>query len=253
MTMGEFDPNIPVGETEGFQPADPFSPGPTSKPASFFAPNVPVGEPGGFQPAQRFTPAPMPTGEFDPDTALAGPRSKERYGQEHARLGLRLPARLIDLGACAIIGSMVSPEFGQSATTTYNSYGQVVADPSTASAINTFYEFLNFWIFSMILGLVAFAYFTFFESALGWTPAKKLFGLSVHASNRPGSPKPSLKEAALRNRFMLRLTFFLIPYLNILFFIITSTKFAFSIVNSTNGQGKHDVLAHTEVLKGQPI
>lgn len=243
---GNFDPDIPVGEPGGYRPAQRFAP-PNPTPAGGFGADIPVGEPGGYQPVERFSPEPMPTstGEFDPDTASAGPRSREKFGPEHAGLGIRLPARLIDFVLCVFVASMIAPKLG---------HGDAGAtDPSLVHAYQLLFQLLNFWILSLILGVVSFVYFMVFESALGWTPAKKLFGLSVHASNRPGSPKPSLKEAALRNRFLLLLTFFLVPYLNILFFITTSTKYAFSILNSTNGRGKHDILANTEVMRGQPI
>jgi hypothetical protein len=96
---------------------------------------------------------------------------------------------------------------------------------------------------------VAFLYFVIFESAAGWTPGKKLFGLSVHASTRPGAPNPTFGQAANRNRFLLLLAV-PIPYLNYLFFTISSVRIAVSIFKSRNGQGKPDVRAETEVTKG---
>ena len=262
MTTGEFDPDIPVGETWGSQHADPFKPtdpfqpaerfggGQMSTPSGFADPSIPVGEPGGFQPAARFSPEPIPTsaGEFDPATVSAGgDLSRERFGPEHAGLGIRLPARLLDLLLCVWIAFMIAPKFGQSNSTYENSYGEATAD----HAKEFIFELVNFWVASLVLGVVAFIYFTVFESALGWTPAKRLLGLSVHA-RRPASPKPNLKEAARRNTF-LNLLWFPIPYLNILFFITTATRFAFSILNSSDGRGTHDKKANTEVMKGKPI
>jgi uncharacterized RDD family membrane protein YckC len=56
-------------------------------------------------------------------------------------------------------------------------------------------------IVGLILGFPTFAYFVVFEVTLGWTPAKKLFGLTVHGPG--GARKPDLIQSAVRNAFEL--------------------------------------------------
>lgn len=250
MTMGEFDPNIPVGDPSGFKPTDYFGPGPS--PAGGLSPNLPVGEPGGYQPAQQFSPppTPMPAGEFNPNAAFTGPHSKEGFGQEPAGLGIRAAARAIDGVICVIVASILAPELPTNVSTTATYQSGYSAD--TVAVASEVVDLMNIVLLSMTLGVVSFLYFMIFESALGWTPGKRLLNLSVHASSRPGSPNPGLGQAANRNRFLL-LLLIPIPYLNSLFLMVACTKIALSIFNSSSRRGKHDVRAGTEVLKGRPL
>ena len=49
----------------------------------------------------------------------------------------------------------------------------------------------------LFTGLLMFLYFLAFESTQGWTPGKKLLGLSVRGPG--GAPKPTAQQAAIRN------------------------------------------------------
>ena len=55
----------------------------------------------------------------------------------------------------------------------------------------------NYWVTGLFSGLLMFLYFLAFESTQGWTPGKKLLGLSVHGPG--GAPKPDVQQAAIRN------------------------------------------------------
>lgn len=249
--MGEFDPNIPVGEPGGFQPTDYFGPGPS--PTGGFNPNVPVGAAGGYPTAEQFAPPPTPAGEFDPNASVTGPHSKEGFGQEPAKLGIRAAARAIDGVICVIVASIVAPNLPTTtATTTSYGSGYGNSDADTAAIATDVVNLMNVVLLSMAIGVVSFVFFTIFESALGWTPGKKLLTLSVHASARAGAPKPGPGQAANRNRFLL-LLLIPIPYLSFLFLAVACTKIALSIFNSHSSRGKHDLRAATEVLKGRPL
>jgi hypothetical protein len=233
MTMGEFDPNIPVGEPGDFQPAPRFSPDPWATPTGDFGPNIPVGEPGGYQPLERVGPEPMPfpTDNFDPNNASSMPS-----GYRPAKRGVAQPGGLAIRGAARVIDGILA--------------GFLVM------VIGSLLDFGGGSIFNqttllVFLGVVMFAYFAVFESALGWTPAKKMFGLSVHASSRAGAPNPSLKQAAMRNRFLLPL---IIPYVGWMYVVYRGIVIALSITRNPMRQGSHDRLAEgsagaTQVLK----
>jgi uncharacterized RDD family membrane protein YckC len=51
----------------------------------------------------------------------------------------------------------------------------------------------------MVTGLLTFVYFVAFEVTQGWTPGKKLLGLSVHGP--AGAAKPDARQSAIRNAF----------------------------------------------------
>ena len=55
----------------------------------------------------------------------------------------------------------------------------------------------NYWVTGLFSGLLMFLYFLAFESTQGWTPGKKLLGLSVHGPG--GAPKPDVQQSAIRN------------------------------------------------------
>ena len=52
----------------------------------------------------------------------------------------------------------------------------------------------NYWVTGLFSGLLMFLYFLAFESTQGWTPGKKLLGLSVRGPG--GAAKPDVQQAA---------------------------------------------------------
>lgn len=59
----------------------------------------------------------------------------------------------------------------------------------------------NYWVTGLFTGLLTFIYFLAFETTQGWTPGKKLLGLSVRG---PGAaPKPTASQSAIRNSWTL--------------------------------------------------
>jgi uncharacterized RDD family membrane protein YckC len=91
-----------------------------------------------------------------------------------------------------------------------------------------------------------FAYFVAFETTKGWTPGKKLLGLSVHGP--AGAPKPDVQQSAIRNVFTLLPV---VPFIGGLLGVIAIIVIAVTIAGSPTKQGKHDELAGgTQVLKG---
>ena len=109
-----------------------------------------------------------------------------------------------------------------------------------------FHATSNILVTGLFSGLLTFIYFVAFEVTQGWTPAKKLLGLSVHGPG--GAPKPTVQQSAIRNSFTL-LT--VIPYIGGLLGFIAYIVIAVTISNSPTKQGKHDELAGgTQVVKG---
>ncbi|WP_328355976.1 RDD family protein [Mycobacterium sp. NBC_00419] len=109
-----------------------------------------------------------------------------------------------------------------------------------------FHATSNILVTGLFSGLLTFAYFVIFEVTQGWTPAKKLLGLSVHGPG--GAPKPNVQQSAIRNSFTL---LSVIPYIGGLFAFIAYIVIAVTINNSPTKQGKHDELAGgTQVVKG---
>lgn len=93
-------------------------------------------------------------------------------------------------------------------------------------------------------GLLTFVYYIAFEVTQGWTPGKKLLGLSVRGAH--GAPKPTAKESAIRNSFTLLP---IIPFGGLLA-LIAYIVIAVTINSSPTRQGKHDELAGgTQVVK----
>ena len=106
----------------------------------------------------------MTSGEFQPQPGPYGEPGgypPPSGGQEPGGLGLRFAARLID----GIIVNVVA-------------FGIALAIGSLT----------NYWVTGLFSGLLMFVYFLAFESTQGWTPGKKLLGLSVHGP--AGAPKP---------------------------------------------------------------
>ncbi|WP_167102180.1 RDD family protein [Mycobacterium sp. DL592] len=109
-----------------------------------------------------------------------------------------------------------------------------------------FHATSNILVTGLFSGLLTFAYFLFFEGTQGWTPAKKILGLSVRGPG--GAPKPTLQQAAIRNSFTL---LSVVPYIGGLLGVIAYIVIAVTINNSPSKQGKHDELAGgTQVVKG---
>ncbi len=93
---------------------------------------------------------------------------------------------------------------------------------------------------------MTFVYFVAFEVTQGWTPGKKILGLSVHGPPG-GAPKPDVQQSAIRNSFTL---LSVIPYIGGLLAVIAYIVIAVTINGSPTKQGKHDELAGgTQVVK----
>ena len=104
----------------------------------------------------------------------------------------------------------------------------------------------NYWVTGLFTGLLTFAYFLVFEVTQGWTPGKKLLGLSVRGPG--GAPKPTAQQSAIRNSWTLLP---IIPFIGGLLGIIAIVVIAVTINGSPTKQGKHDELAGgTQVVKG---
>jgi uncharacterized RDD family membrane protein YckC len=98
----------------------------------------------------------------------------------------------------------------------------------------------------LFTGVLMFAYFVAFEVTKGWTPGKKVLGLSVRGPG--GAAKPDLSQSATRNAFTLLPV---VPFIGGLLGVIAIIVIAVTISSSPTKQGKHDELAGgTQVLKG---
>ncbi len=164
----------------------------------------------------------MTSGEFQPQPGPYGEPGgypPPSGGQEPGGLGLRFAARLID----GIIVNVVA-------------FGIALAIGSLT----------NYWVTGLFSGLLMFLYFLAFESTQGWTPGKKLLGLSVHGPG--GAPKPDVQQAAIRNVWTL---LNIIPFIGGLLTLVAVIVIAVTINSSPTKQGKHDELAGgTQVVKG---
>ena len=104
----------------------------------------------------------------------------------------------------------------------------------------------NYWVTGLFTGLLTFLYFLAFETTQGWTPGKKILGLSVHGP--AGAPKPTVQQSAIRNAWTLLP---IIPFIGGLLGIVAIIWIAVTINSSPTKQGKHDELAGgTQVVKG---
>jgi uncharacterized RDD family membrane protein YckC len=164
----------------------------------------------------------MTSGDFQPQPGPYGEPGgypPPSGGQEPGGLGLRFAARLID----GIIVNVVA-------------FGIALAIGSLT----------NYWVTGLFSGLLMFLYFLAFESTQGWTPGKKLLGLSVHGP--AGAPKPDVQQAAIRNVWTL---LNIIPFIGGLLSLVAVIVIAVTINSSPTKQGKHDELAGgTQVVKG---
>jgi uncharacterized RDD family membrane protein YckC len=103
----------------------------------------------------------------------------------------------------------------------------------------------NYWVTGLFSGLLMFLYFLAFESTQGWTPGKKLLGLSVRGPG--GAPKPDVQQAAIRNVWTL---LNIIPFIGGLLTLVAVIVIAVTLNSSPTKQGKHDELAGgTQVIK----
>src|SRR5882757_9040756 len=111
----------------------------------------------------------MTSGEFQPQPGPYGEPGgypPPSGGQQPGGLGLRFVARLIDGVIVGIVAFVLA--FAIDAVT-------------------------NVWITGLFSGLLTFIYFVAFETTQGWTPGKKLLGLSVHGPG--GAPKPDIQQS----------------------------------------------------------
>ena len=103
----------------------------------------------------------------------------------------------------------------------------------------------SIWVTGLFTGLLTFVYYVAFEVTQGWTPGKKVLGLSVHGAGAGG--KPTLQQSAIRNAFTLLP---IIPLIGGLLGVIAILVIAVTINSSATKQGKHDELAGgTQVVK----
>ncbi|MET4429781.1 RDD family protein [Mycolicibacterium sp. 624] len=159
----------------------------------------------------------MTAGGYDPYSAPYG-ASGPSHGEPGGLL-VRFVARLIDGIIVGIVGLLIA-----FATDTLS----------------------NILVTGLFTGVLTFGYFVLFEVTQGWTPGKKVLGLSVHGPG--GQPKPDAKQSAIRNAFTL---LSIVPFVGGLLGVIAIIVIAVTISGSPTKQGKHDELAGgTQVVKG---
>jgi uncharacterized RDD family membrane protein YckC len=157
----------------------------------------------------------MTTGDFEAQpSAVTGPYSSTEPGG----LLVRFFARLIDGIIVGIIGFVV---------------------------VFAVHVQSNLLVTGLFTGILTFVYFVAFEVTQGWTPGKKVLGLTVHGPT--GLPKPDLAQSAIRNSFTLLPV---VPFVGGLLGVIAIIVIAVTISGSPTKQGKHDELAGgTQVVK----
>lgn len=187
-------------------------------------------DPNAYNQPQGFPPPPPPPvgqygqpGSYPPPPNPYGqpgyPPPPVPGGQQPGGLGVRFAARLIDGIFVGIVAFLLAFLFHASS---------------------------NILVTGLFSGLLTFIYFVAFEVTQGWTPAKKLLGLSVHGPG--GALKPDVQQSAIRNSFTL---LSVVPYIGGLLAFIAYIVIAVTINNSPTKQGKHDELAGgTQVVKG---
>lgn len=123
--------------------------------------------------------------------------------------------------------------------------GVIVAIVAVVLAVMFNAERNNIYVAAVFFSLLTFAYFVAFESTRGWTPGKKLLGLSVRGAG--GAPKPTARQSAIRNAFTL---VNVLPYVGGLLGLTAYLLIASTISTSPTKQGKHDQWAgSTQVLR----
>jgi uncharacterized RDD family membrane protein YckC len=164
---------------------------------------------GGYDPNQ------YPQG--DPNQYPGQPQFNQGPGPQPGDLGTRLGARIID-------GILVT----------------------IVTVILYFITGSNFIIYGILAGVIGIGYFVAFEVTQGWTPGKKILGLSVRGPG--GAAKPDPKSSVIRNSFYLLA---IIPFVGGLLELAAIIYIAVTINSSPTKQGKHDELAGgTQVVKG---
>lgn len=163
----------------------------------------------------------MTSGDFQPQPGQYGEPGgyPPPGGQEPGGLGIRFAARLIDGIIVNVVAFVIAFAIG---------------------------SLSNYWITGLFSGLLMFLYFLGFESTQGWTPGKKLLGLSVRGPG--GAAKPDLQQAAIRNVWTL---LNIVPFIGGLLTLVAVIVIAVTINSSPTKQGKHDEFAGgTQVVKG---
>ncbi|KGI68597.1 RDD family protein [Mycolicibacterium rufum] len=139
-------------------------------------------------------------------------------GGQPGGLGLRFGARIIDGLIVGIVGGIIVYVIGAAS---------------------------NVWITGLFTGALTFGYYVAFEVTQGWTPGKKILGLSVRGPG--GAAKPTAAQSAIRNSWTLLP---IIPFIGGLLGVIAIVVIAVTINASPTKQGKHDELAGgTQVVK----
>jgi len=164
----------------------------------------------------------MTSGEFQPQPGQYGEPGgypPPSGGQEPGGLVLRFAARFIDGIIVNVVVFVLAFAMGSGS---------------------------NYWVTGLFSGLLMFLYFLAFESTQGWTPGKKILGLSVRGP--AGAPKPDVQQSAIRNVWTLLP---IIPFIGGLLGVVAIIVIAVTINSSPTKQGKHDELAGgTQVVKG---
>jgi uncharacterized RDD family membrane protein YckC len=161
----------------------------------------------------------MTSGEYQPQPYGEPGGYPRPGGQEPGGLGVRFLARLIDGIIVNVVAFAVALAIG---------------------------ALTNYWVTGLFSGLLMFVYFLAFETTQGWTPGKKILGLSVRGP--AGAPKPDVQQSAIRNAWTL---FNIIPFIGGLLVLVAVIVIAVTINSSPTKQGKHDELAGgTQVVKG---
>lgn len=163
--------------------------------------------------------------------------SRPGAGTGSAELGIRFGARLIDsiivlVPTAFIVGTLI---IGLLFTDAANTGGM---SPLTSGGFNAP---------SIVGGLlslaITLAYFVGFEANLGWTPGKKLLGLTVTGA---GGGNPTVEESLKRNAFY---ALAVIPLIGGLARLAAMIWIAVSINGATDNRGVHDEFAGTSVIR----
>jgi uncharacterized RDD family membrane protein YckC len=164
----------------------------------------------------------MTSGEFQPQPGPYGEPGgypPPAGGQEPGSLVLRFVARLVDGIIVNVVAVLIAIAIG---------------------------ALTNYWVTGLFSGLLMFVYFVAFETTQGWTPGKKILGLSVRGPG--GAAKPDVQQSAIRNVWTL---LNIIPFVGGLLTLVAVIMIAVTINSSPTKQGKHDELAGgTQVVKG---
>ena len=170
-------------------------------------------------------PPPPQSGQYGHPGAYPPPGS----GPQPGGLGVRIVARVIDNLIVAIPAGIILALAWSAAGSDTGLAGLAASHMVTG----------------LFVGLLTFAYYVTFEITQGWTPAKKMLGLSVHGPG--GAAKPTFQQSAIRNSWTL---FPILPFIGGLLVLVAITTIAITINSSPTKQGTHDELAGgTQVLK----